>query len=185
MRFLSLPSVLLTVLLFSGCAATRVSQDYDTAFHFEFTSSYNWDPDNPENLSGSDKENQLLANRFKNAIENTLYSLGFEVSDKPDLLISYTYSVVQRLETDPFYPSFGYEYGWFGRHGGLSLYSTTGIYQYSVGELTISFYYGKTHDLVWRGVGTRDVFTRSSPEAITKEVNDMVASVLAQFPPAR
>lgn len=185
MRFLSLSSVLLTVLLFSGCAATRVSQDYDTTFHFEFTSSYNWDVENPENLSGSEKVNQLLGNRFKRAIENTLYSLGFEISEKPDLLVAFTYSVVQRLEPDPFYPSFGYGYGWFGRHGGLSLYSGTGIRQYSVGELTISFYYGKTHDLVWRGVGIRDTFTPSSPEAITREVNEMVASVLAQFPPAR
>ncbi len=180
----TLTFLLFSILFLSGCATTRVTQDFDTSFHFEFTSSFNWDSEKHE-ASDRESENQLLDKRFRNAIENSMFSRGFSLNEHPDLLVSYSYSTIQRLETDPFYPTFGYGYGWFGRHGGISLHSGSGIRQYSIGKLVISIFYGNTHDLVWQGVGTGDVFTSSSPETITAEVNAMVESVLGQFPPPR
>ncbi len=185
MKPLTLSLLLFSILFLSGCATTRVSQDYDTSFHFEFTSSFNWDSEKQEDSPPGETENELLDRRFRYAIEGSLFSRGFELKEQPDLLVSYTYSIIQRLETDPFYPSFGYGYGWFGRHGNISLHYGSGVRQYSVGKLVISIFYGNTHDLVWQGVGTRDVFTSASPEAITAEVNAMVESVLRQFPPLR
>ncbi|WP_457575532.1 DUF4136 domain-containing protein [Desulfomarina sp.] len=180
------PLLFFSIILLSGCATTRVSHDYDPSFRFEFTSSFNWDSEKNDNNSFGEKDvNQLMDKRFRDAIENSLFSRGFELKENPDLLVSYTYSIIQRLETDPFYPSLGYGYGFFGRYGGITLYDGPGIRQYNVGKLVISIFYGNTHDLVWQGVGTRDVFTSSSPEAITTEVNAMVESVLRQFPPLR
>jgi hypothetical protein len=38
-------------------------------------------------------------------------------------------------------------------------------------------------DLIWRGTGTRRVSQHSDPEKRTKNINETVDKILAQFPP--
>jgi len=177
-------SLLFLLILLGGCSKVRVSQDYDNSFIFNSAESFNWntslaETDNPERRI----DNELLDKRFREAIESTLLRSRLSLAERPDLLISYTYSVVSKLETDSLSTGFGFGYGSYGRYGGAGIHTGSNLRQYDQGMLVISIHSGKSEELVWRGVGTREVFTHQSPEMLTRAVIETVEAVLLQFPP--
>lgn len=176
---------LLFLLFFlSGCSKVQVSQDYDSSFLFNSAESFNWNTNLAEtDIPERSKHNELLDKRFHEAIESTLLRSGLSLTEHPDLLISYTYSVVSKLETDSLSTGFGFGYGSYGKYGGAGIHTGPNIRQYDQGMLVISIHSGKTEELVWRGVGTREVFIHSSPELVTHAVFETVETILRQFPP--
>lgn len=177
---------LYVLVLLSSCSKVQVSQDYDQSFLFGTAESFNWQGGFSPAAAPPDKtDNELLDKRFRKAIKDNLLNRGLLFIEDPDLLISYKYSVVSKLEADPFSPGFGFGYGSFGRYGGIGIQTGTNIRQYDQGVLVISIHSATTGELVWRGVGTRQVFTHSSPERVTKEVIETVESILKQYPPSQ
>jgi len=172
------------LVLINSCSKVQVSQDYDPGFIFGTAISFNWQTESPPTDNSSTKtSNELLDKRFHKAIEDNFLKRGLLLTGSPDLLISYTYSVVSKLEADPFSPGFGFGYGSFGRYGGVGIQTGSNIRQYDLGVLVIAIQSGTTNELLWRGIGTRQVFTHSSPETVTKEVIETVEAILKQFPP--
>jgi len=172
------------LVLLSSCAKVQVSQDYDPNFHFNTVKSFNWQNSSTRAADVSVQvDNELLHKRFRAAIENNFIRRGLSLTAHPDIFISYTYSVVTKLETDPIPPGFAFGYGSYGRYGGIGIQNGSNLRQYDQGILVISIHSGNTGELVWRGVGTRLVFTHSSPEAISRSVIETVDSILQQFPP--
>ncbi len=177
-------SLLFLLIFLSGCSMVRVSHDYDSSFLFNSAESFNWNTSLAEiGIPLGQKNNELLDKRFHEAIKSTLLRSGLSLSERPDLLISYTYSVVSKLETDSLPTGFGFGYGSYGRYGGVGMHTGSNLRQYDQGMLVISIHSGKTEELVWRGVGTREVFTHSSPELVTRAVIETVEKILRQFPP--
>lgn len=175
----------ITTLLLSSCSKVQVSQDFDSAYSFANIQAYNWNTDIQDKTTGILQDDELLATRFYNAIDNTLQARGYTLSDAPDFLVSFTYTVTSRLQADSVQPSIGYGYGKYGRYGGVGIQSGTYIRQYDRGLLTINIHDVKDGRLIWKGNGTREVFTHNSPEQLTSYVLDMVQSTLMQFPPSR
>ena len=177
-------SLLFLLFLLSGCSQVRVSQDYNPSFLFNSAESFNWNTRLDEtDISERLNDNELLDKRFHEAIESTLLRSGLSLAERPDLLISYTYSVASKLETNSLPTGFGFGYGSYGRHRGVGIHTGSNIRQYDQGMLVISIHSGKTEELVWRGVGTREIFTHSSPESVTRAVVETVETILRQFPP--
>ncbi|MFT5698075.1 MAG: hypothetical protein ACI8ZB_000929 [Desulforhopalus sp.] len=173
----------LFVLFLTSCSTVQVSQDYDNTYNFTTAKSYNWNTELQHPMEGILKDDELLADRFFSAIDTTLKAQGFSLSESPDFLVSWTYTVTSRLQADTIQPAIGVGYGRYGRYGGFGLQSGTSIRQYDRGQLTINIHDSSTRRLIWKGNGTREVFTHNSPEQLTKNVFDMVQSTLAQFPP--
>lgn len=176
----------LTALFLASCSTVQVSQDFDNTYNFAGARSYNWNTELQDSATGLVKDDELLADRFVTAINNTLTSQGFSISDKPDFLVSYTYQISSRLQANSVEPTLGFgygRYGRYGRYGGVGIRSGTSIRQYDRGLLTINIHDSKESGLVWRGNGTREVFTHNKPEELTETVNELVESTLAQFPP--
>ncbi len=184
--FLRLLILLGIVALFLGCARVQVSQDYDQNFVFGKESSYAWNTKLQQEKDRQFQNDELLKNRFRKAIEAVLARKGFSLSISPNYLISYSYSVNKVLQVDPFDPyfDFGY-YGYrrFGPYYGAGFDTGRSIRQYDQGKLVIEIHSAKTGHLVWKGTGTREVSTNSTPAEISQTVNDIVEAVLAQFPP--
>jgi hypothetical protein len=177
-------SLLFLLFLLGGCSKVRVSQDYNPSFLFNSAESFNWNTRLAEtDIPERQKDNELLDKRFHEAIESTLLRSGLSLAERPDLLISYTYSVVSKLETNSLSTGFGFGYGSYGRYRGAGIHTGSNLRQYDQGMLVISIHSGKTEELVWRGVGTREVFTHSSPESVTRAVVETVETILRQFPP--
>lgn len=182
--------ILLGVLpLFMACAKVQVSQDYDTTYLFTAASTFNWN----EALQQQNHEryhiDELLVARFTTAIDENLIQKGFRRSPYPDFLVSYIYEVSSRIEVDGLQSHFGFgyghRYGRYGRFGGVGFDTGSIIQQYDQGKLVINIHSATTEKLIWKGIGTREVFTHSNPEQLTRRVNEMVSEILAQFPPFR
>jgi hypothetical protein len=150
--------------------------------------TFNWNKDLQQRNNDRYHIDELLAIRFKRAIEEGLTRRGFQQTVQPDFLVSYAYEVSSRIEVDDLHTRFGYGYGRHGSYGGYGGFGfDTGnfIQQYDQGKLMIHIHDTKTGQLFWKGTGTRQVYTHGSPEQLTRDVNEMVSAILAQFPPLR
>lgn len=171
--------------LFMACAPVQVSQDFDRNYPFAAATTFNWNEELQQQNDERFHIDELLATRFKRAIEEVLSRQGFRQVAQPDFLVSYMYEVSSRIEVDDLHTQFGYGYGRYGRYGAIGLDTGNFIQQYDQGKLVINIHSTRTGQLFWKGIGTRQVFTHSSPEQLTRRVNEMVSAILAQFPPLR
>ncbi|MCP4338893.1 MAG: DUF4136 domain-containing protein [Desulfobulbaceae bacterium] len=177
-------SILLGLLaLVSACTSVQVSQDYDTNFTFGTTNTFGWNAKLQHENSDLQKTDELLAKRFWKAIENVLASQGFKLNERPNFLVSYTFSITSKLQIDPGYSSFGYGFGRYGYYRGVGINTGNSMRQYDQGKLVINIHSATTNQLLWKGTGTREMYTHSNPAQITRNVHEMVEAVLAQFPP--
>ncbi|MGB3212660.1 MAG: DUF4136 domain-containing protein [Desulforhopalus sp.] len=179
----SFPVILVLAVLLSSCASVQVSQDYKKDYSFTTEKTYGWnetlDAENGDLLD----QDELLAKRFKEAVQDVLFRKGFRQVNQPEFLISYTYTVTSRLQVEPWDTNFGFGYGRYGRYGRAGIYSGNSIRQYDQGKFVFNIHSARTQELLWKGTGTREVFTHSTPDQITRNVNEIVEAVLAQFPP--
>lgn len=185
LKTIILLSLSIFILCFSSCATVQVSQDYDNTYDFTRARTYNWNKDLQNATTGPLQEDELLATRFFTAIDSTLMTHGFTLSDNPDFLVSCNYTVTSRIQTDSVQPSIGFGYGRYGRFGGVGVQSGTSVRQYDRGLLTINIHDTRDGNLIWKGSGTREVFTHNSPEKLTQSVSEMVQTTLSQFPPSK
>jgi len=178
--------IVLSLTLFSllaGCGKVQVSQDFSSSFDFENDTTFGWNENLQKRNIESLKNNELLENRFRNGIENNLKLKGFQPNELPGMLVSYNYTVTSKLDTKTATAGFGIGTGRYGRHGTIGVNTGTSIHQYDQGKLEISIHSAATNQLIWIGTGTRETYTHSTPEKITREVNEIVEAVLEQFPP--
>lgn len=185
LKTIKLLSLLVTILCLTSCATVQVSQDFDKAYDFTKAGTYNWNKDLQDATTGLLQDDELLATRFFTAIDSSLVAQGFTLSETPDFLVSCNFTVTSRIQADSVQPSIGFGYGRYGRFGGVGIQSGTSVRQYDRGLLTINIHDTRDGKLIWKGSGTREVFTHNSPEKVTKSVNEMVQSTLAQFPPSK
>ncbi|OGR18139.1 MAG: hypothetical protein A2X81_16110 [Desulfobacterales bacterium GWB2_56_26] len=177
-------AILGILLLFSGCSTVRVSQDYRTDIDFSHYHTYTW----KTVVTGQEStdirvDNPLLHERFHQAIDRFLVLRGYMQKAPANLLISYSYSIQTRLESEPYGPHFGVGLGRRSRYSELGFGNYVDINQYDVGILAIDFYDAVSETLIWRGIGSERVDMYSTQEETTAFVDKLVTAVLAQFPP--
>jgi hypothetical protein len=173
------------VALLTACSTVQVSQDYVKNYNFATATTFNWNEKLQHENDDRYQHDELLSKRFRKAIEDTFAQKRFKQDLQPELLVSYSYQILNRLQVDDYNSHFGFGYGRYGRYSGVGLGTGNVIEQYDQGKLVINVHSAKTGELLWKGTGTQEVFTHSSPEQITGRVNEMVEAVLAQYPPSR
>jgi hypothetical protein len=171
------------VCLLSSCAKVQVSQDYDSNYAFGKVNTFGWNEKLQQQNGDLLQHDELLAKRFREAIEEVLAKRGFIQDARPAFLVSYTYGITSKLQVDPVDSYFGIGYGRFGRYGGVGINTGSSIRQYDQGKLVIYIHSAMTGQLLWKGTGTREIFIHATPDQITRSVNEMVEAVLEQFPP--
>jgi Domain of unknown function (DUF4136) len=175
----------LSLLLLTGCSSISVNYDYDTSTNFGSLRSYSWAPD-PEtaltqmDAARADRRSGLLSNRIKTSVNKNLTAKGLILNDDtPDLLAVFHIGVQDKIQVT----NWGYNYSnyyWGGGYGGQQM----DVYQYQEGQLIIDLVDAKSHNLVWRGSGSGVVDnTNRSPEEMQARMDDIVAQILANFPP--
>ncbi|TKB10338.1 DUF4136 domain-containing protein [Desulforhopalus sp. IMCC35007] len=169
----------------TSCSTVQVSEDFDSTYNFAGATTYNWNKELQATTVDLLKNDELLKNRFVKAIDSTLTTQGYALSDSPDFLVSCTYNITSRLRSEPIQPTIGVGYGRYGRFGGFGVHSGSTVSQYDRGELTINIHETKGGNLLWKGIGTQEVFTHNNPEQISQYVNEMVNAILSQFPPSQ
>jgi len=169
----------------TACSTVLVNQDYDTGFNFSSISSVEWLPENQQSEPKAAifaKQNPLIAKRIQTAILTELKRKGIN-SRTPglaDAYVTYHYSTERVLQSEPFSNSVGL--GVFGQHGGLMFQTQPDLYENKEGKLIIDII-SRKGQLLWRGIGSSLLTEQNTPQATTEQVNEVVASILSQYPP--
>lgn len=170
-----IPVLLLFIL--SSCSSVNVYSDFDNNVDFSQYRTYAFHKQGIDKVQISDFDKK----RILHAIDDELSKKGMTKSDTPDLLINFSTKEKERVDLNQF--SFGMGYGWgYGWNpyfwGGQPYVNTS-----TEGTLYIDLIDAKKKELIWQGEGVGYLTqNRSDKEA---RINEFVAKILAQFPPAK
>ena len=178
--------IFLTVLtFFIGCSGIKVSQDYDMAADFSNLKTFTWYLAKQKKTGDLRVDNPLLDSRIRKAVEKSLAQKGYQkiIKGTPDFYVSYKYGILTRIRSERVRTGIGFGFGGSGSFGGIGIGTGSDVREYDEGMLVIDITDTKNQKLLWRGTGTRRVSRHSDPEKTTKEVNENVDKIFAQFPP--
>ena len=165
---------LLLLFVFTSCSTVRVATDYDRNANFGEYSSFAFYKPGIDKAEISDLDKK----RILRAIEAELTAKGMTKSESPDLLVSIF--TKERERVDVYSNNFGYGWGWnpwwYGGHYGNTVSRST------EGTLYIDLINAKTNELVWQGIGSANLVTRSV-EKKEERIREIVHEVLIQYPP--
>jgi hypothetical protein len=172
-------AVILLVVAWTACASVRVSVDYDPNEDFSTYRTFTWFP-RPRPATGDYRvDNPLLDQRVRAAVEQTLTARGYrKLEDRaPDFYVNYHLQIDEKIDVRTvnrgYVDRWGYYVGW----------PETQVTQYDEGSLVIDIADARDKQLAWRGIGVGRVRSRPTPEETTRDVQEVVAQILAKFPP--
>jgi hypothetical protein len=74
-----------------------------------------------------------------------------------------------------------YGYGWGGGWGGGT--TSTQVRDILIGTLVVDMADAKKKQVVWRGMGVKEVDTTAKPEKRDKSINNAVTKIFKNYPP--
>ena len=185
-------SIAVAMLMIVGCSAP-VHVEKDDTVDFSRYKTFAWvDKDGP-GKKDRDKSNDLMEQKFKEAVTNALDKQGWRIDNRrPDVLISYDVLVERssRKQSDAVYsqPFVRTFYNPFARRFYNIYYPSQfmGYDDYAVpvreGTVTISVTDAHTDKVVWQGWTTDEVNSRN---LTSKEINSAVKSIFRKFDVAK
>jgi hypothetical protein len=180
-------AIALAALVVTGCSGIQVNQDYDPATNFGSLKTYRWASKNQPKTGDLRLDNPLRDQRIRAAVERRLADQGFirSMEGPPTFLVRYQYTLGRIIEADGAGGGIGFGIGSFGRGGGIAIGSGTGygVREYDQSSLTIDFIDPGSETLLWRGTGSQRFKAYDDPAKATADINTLVETVLAQFPP--
>jgi hypothetical protein len=154
--------------------AQNVSYDFDKSADFSKFKSYTW-------VRGTNLNDALNHGRIVRAVDAQLAARGFSKVDSPanaDVLVAYHASFDKNLQINGFSSGFG---GY--RFGGMRTGTATAE-EITVGTLAVDIVDAKTKTIVWRGMATKEVDPKASPEKRDKNINRAAEKIFKNYPPA-
>jgi hypothetical protein len=160
--------------------AQKVSYDYEKTANFAGFKTYA--------LKDGTKVGQpLIDDRIVNAIETELAAKGLTKADaNPDVYVVYHVAFDKQKDISTYSSGYGggygaYGWGWGGGWAGGT--TTTQVRDILVGTMVIDMADAKKNQLVWRGMGVKEVNTQAKPEKRDKSINEAVKKILKNYPP--
>ncbi|MBW2620351.1 MAG: DUF4136 domain-containing protein [Deltaproteobacteria bacterium] len=185
MRKLKNVIFLMFLAIFIGCSGIEVSQDYDVAADFSNLKTFDWYSAEQKKTGDLRVDNPLLDSRIRKAVDRSLAEKGYQriFQGTPDFYVGYKYAILTRIGSEPVRTGIGFGFGGAGSVGAIGIGTGGDVKEYDEGMLVIDITDTINRKLLWRGTGTRRVSRHSDPKKTTKEVNENVEKILAQFPP--
>lgn len=150
-----------------SCSTVTVNSDYDQEYDFAKLKTFGF-----LKIPADASIDQLDAERLSDAVKRVMGEKGYMVSEEPDFGVAMHFGTQTKTQIDS--NSYGY-YGW--GPGGAH------VWQYDEGTLVIDFIDRAKNELIWRGSGTKILADHPSVDDKVKNINDVVAEILSQFPP--
>ena len=174
--------LLLGALALTGCSSISVNHDYDTQADFTAFQTFSWmerGDMEPANAQQAQQSSDLLDRRIRSAIDGELAHRGMAqvTGADADVLMVYHLGTEEKVQvTDWGYNYSSYYWGYGGRQ--------IDVYQYTQGTLIIDMVDARTHNLVWRGSGTKTVDrSQKSPEQLQAAIDEAVGKIMMSYPP--
>ena len=163
------------------CATSpAVTSDYDSAADFAALKTFNWMP-----ATGNAAGDELLVKKIRNTVDVQLQAKGRRMAaDNPDFLIGMALSGKTTYGGST---AVGMSVGIpVGRAGSVSVGGgKSQAHEKKEGTLVMDFVDAKTKSLVWRATAVVAVSPTASPEEKQRQINEVIAAMLAHFPPKK
>ena len=159
--------------------AQKTSYDYEKTANFAGFKTYAF-------KQGTPVGQQLIDDRIIAAIETQLAAKGFtKATADPDVFVVYHMAFDKEKDISTYSSGYGgygaYGWGWGGGWAGGT--TTTQVRDILVGTLVIDLADAKKGQLVWRGMGVKEVNTQANPEKRDKSINSAVQKIFKNYPP--
>ena len=155
----------------TSCSPFQVKSDYAMDANFNNYKTYKLRIDDL-NLNDIDKD------RVLNEVSKQLQMKGLKVSESPDLIVNIkaNHKQINDVQGSPYGMYGGFGYGGFGF--GMS---RTFSNNYNQGSLVVDLIDAQSQKLVWQGIGKG--ISVDSPRAKQKQIPEIVAEIMANYPP--
>lgn len=179
---LILPALLL---LLGACSSVTADADWDTNVDFTKLKTWSFLHKAPPTTGNPDLDNHLFHERVRKAVRESFAEKGLvEAKDgqKPDLLVTYTANVRQKVDVD--YVSNYYGYGSYHWGGWASIDKQVRVND--VGNLLLDLLVPQDDGrpkLAWRGSAEAYVQKDRTPEQKYELILEAVNKMLTWFPP--
>ena len=163
------------IVMFPSLAqAQKTSYDYDKAANFSTYKTYTL-------KDGTKVGDPLIDNRIVAALEAELKLKGLTRSDaSPDLAVVYHVAFDKQKDITAYSSGMG---GGYYRWGGGWGTTDVRVNEILVGTLMIDMADQRKNEMVWRGVGVKEVDTTAKPEKRDKSIQKAVQKILKNYPP--
>jgi hypothetical protein len=166
----------LVLLLPALAAAQKTSFDFDKTADFSKYKTYA--------LKDGTKVGQpLIDNRITAAIQEQLAAKGLTRNDaSPDIVVVYHVAFDKQQDITAYSSGYGgYGYRWGGGWGTTDVR----VNEILVGTLVIDVADASKKEVVWRGMGVKEVDTQAKAEKRDKNITSAVTKILQNFPPKK
>jgi uncharacterized protein DUF4136 len=156
------------LLLGTNAWAQDVTYDYDKSANFAALTSYAW-------VNGDRVGDDLNHQRIVSAVDSQLAAKGVHKVDAvagADLLVTYHAVITHDVAVN-------------GNRAGLTRFASARVEDVPVGALIVDIVDAKSHAVVWRGMVSRDLDVKASPEQREKNINKAVEKLFKHYPPAK
>ena len=158
--------------------AQKTTYDFDKTAPFGTYKTYAFQKGTP---SGQ----PLIDQRIVAGIEMQLAAKGFTKSEaSPDVFVIYHVALdkqqsISSFSSGPMYGPYGY--GWGGGWG--TTHTDVRVNDILVGSLAIDMVDSKKKQMVWRGLGSKEIDTGAKPEKRDKNIAKAVEKIFKNYPP--
>ena len=157
----------------SSCSPFNVRTDYAETANFNNYKTYKLRIDDL-------KLNDIDQDRVLNEVSKQLQMKGLTVSDSPDLIVNVKASHKKVTDVNS---GINTRFGWGGPFGfGIGM-GRSWTSNYNQGALTLDLIDARTQKLIWQGVGNG--ISVDSPNSKQKQIPQIVAEIMANYPPKR
>jgi hypothetical protein len=160
--------------------AQKVTYDYEKTANFAAFKTF-------AQKEGTKVGQPLIDDRIAAAIDSALTAKGLTKADaKPDVYVVYHVAFDKQKDISTYSSGYGggygpYGWGWGGGWAGGT--STTQVRDILIGTLVIDMADAAKNQLVWRGMGVKEVDTQAKPEKRDKSITNAVNKIFKNYPP--
>jgi len=159
--------------------AQKTSFDYDKTADFSTLKTYAL-------KDGTKVGDPLIDNRIIAAIQAEMAARGLTPNDtQPDAVVVYHVAFDKQKDITTFSSGYGgyggYGYGWGGGWGTTDVR----VNEILVGTLVIDVSDAAKKEVVWRGMGVREVDPQAKADKRDKNINSAVKKIMKNFPPSK
>jgi len=169
--------VCLAALTATPAFAQKTTYDFDKTATFTNYRTYALREGTPTKQSLDDK--RIIA-----AVEAQLAAKGFTRSENPDVFVLYHVALDQQQDISSYSTGGAYgPYGW-GYGGGWGATTTdVRVREIIIGTLAIDMVDAKNKQMVWRGLGTKEIDVNAKPEKREENIGKAVEKIFKNYPP--
>ena len=179
MQKLRLIASLAAILMVPALAtAQKVTYDFSKTANFAAFKTYS-------HKDGTKVGQQLIDDRIVGAIDAAMAAKGFtKVDANPDVFVVYHVAFDKEKDISTYSSGYGGGYGAYGWGWGGGMGTTsTQVRDILIGTLVIDLADAKKNQVVWRGMGVKEVDTQNKPEKRDKSITNAVNKIFKNYPP--